>query len=147
MDRVQLRNLFDFTDLSPVVVPAVRPEQQLAEKLHAYTRDYGDRDNSRAKDLYDLLAIAQHLTLPPLGQLQEACRVTFALRATAWPPVLAPPPGHWSSAWQGFVRDYGIAFSSLDDAYAALGSFWTPILAATSEDHSNPNWDADTWSW
>lgn len=32
LDRVQLRNLFDFTDLPPVVVPAVRVEQQLAEK-------------------------------------------------------------------------------------------------------------------
>ncbi|MGH3951635.1 MAG: nucleotidyl transferase AbiEii/AbiGii toxin family protein, partial [Pseudonocardiaceae bacterium] len=61
LDRVELRNLFDFTDLPTVVVPAVRVEQQLAEKLHAYTRDYGDQDNSRAKDLYDMIAIAQHL--------------------------------------------------------------------------------------
>ncbi len=37
LDRVELRNLFDFTDLPTVVVPAVRVEQQLAEKLHAYT--------------------------------------------------------------------------------------------------------------
>jgi len=46
LDHVELRNLFDFTDLPPVVVPAVRPEQQLAEKIHADTRNYGHEDNN-----------------------------------------------------------------------------------------------------
>lgn len=49
LDRVELRNLFEFADLATVVVPAVRVEQQLAEKIHAYARDYGPRKTAEPK--------------------------------------------------------------------------------------------------
>jgi len=146
LDRVELRNLFDFTDLPPVVVPAVRPEQQLAEKIHAYTRDYGDRDNSRAKDLFDLIAIPQHLQLPGFAQVRQACLETFKLRATSWPPDLSPPPALWEAAWRGFVRDYGIAFVSLETAYGALLRFWRPVFDPALSGNDR-RWEADTWSW
>ena len=49
VEMITLRNLMDFAGVPPVVVPAIRPEQQLAEKLHAYARDYGSQENGRAK--------------------------------------------------------------------------------------------------
>jgi len=125
LDHVELRNLFDFTDLPPVMVPAIRPEQQLAEKIHAYARDYREQDNSRAKDLFDLLAIAQHLRLPALAEVRAACRETFLLRATSWPPDLPSPPATWETPWRGFVRDYAIAFSvcqRLDSEFDAVAT-------------------------
>lgn len=103
IEKLALHNLFDFAGLPAVIVPAVGPAQQLAEKLHAYTRDYGKHENSRVKDLYDMLLIAADLTLPPLRDLTGACTETFALRSTAWPPRLdhhlthGPAPGPGSS--------------------------------------------------
>lgn len=130
-DEVSLPNLFGFADLNPVVVPAVTTAQQLAEKLHAYVRVYGTRGSSRAKDLYDMLVIAEHVPLPPLKELAAACRETFELRQTVWPPALNPPPTLWEGAWRGFVDDYGMPFRTLDDAYHAMERFWAPPLAGT----------------
>ena len=87
VETVELRNLFDFADLAAVAVPAIPPAQQLAEKLHAYTRDYGRHENTRAKDLYDMLLIAAELPSPRIGALADSCVATFQLRATEWPPA------------------------------------------------------------
>ncbi len=144
VEEITLRNLLDFADVPPAVVPAIRPEQQLAEKLHAYTRDYGSQENGRAKDLYDMLVIARELPLPSWADLAAACRQTFGLRHTAWPPVLSAPPRSWNRAWRGFVTDYGIAFATLDGAYDALVRFWQPALTETGP---GGTWDAGSWTW
>jgi len=120
VEEITLRNLLEFANVPPVVVPAISPGQQLAEKLHAYTRDYGRQENGRAKDLYDMLVIAQELPLPSRAVLAASCRQTFRLRQTPWPPVLRPPPQSWNGAWRGFVADYIIQFITLDSAYDAL---------------------------
>jgi hypothetical protein len=141
-EKITLRNLFSFASVPAVVVPAITPEQQLAEKLHAYTRDYGRQENGRAKDLYDMLVIAQQLPLPARDELAGACRQTFELRQTAWPPVLRPPPRSWDMPWRTFTADYGIQFTSLDSAYDALVRFWQPVFAG-----SDTTWNADRWAW
>lgn len=92
-----------------------------------------------------MIAIAQHLHLPALGELRLSCRQTFALRDTTWPPTLLPPPALWNEPWRGFVRDYGMPYHSLDAAYRALGLFWVPVFGA--EPNNKAHWDGDTWTW
>jgi len=144
VEEITLRNLLDFAGIPPVMVPAIRSEQQLAEKLHAYTRDYGSRDNGRSKDLYDMLVIAQEVPLPTAADLAAACRQTFVLRATSWPPALGLPPESWAGAWNAYVADYGIQYSTLASAYEALTAFWQPVL---QEIQPGTVWNADRWTW
>jgi predicted nucleotidyltransferase component of viral defense system len=144
IEDVTLRNLLDFADIPSVTVPAIKLDQQLAEKLHAYTRDYGRQENGRAKDLYDMLVIAQELPLPVEAELAGACRQTFALRQTAWPPTLGPPPESWAGTWRTYITDYGIQLKTLASAYSALRTFWEPIFAEQGPDRT---WNADSWTW
>jgi len=72
VEVVRLRNLFEFAGFGAVAVPAIRTEQQLAEKVHAYTQVYSSGENSRAKDLYDMLVIAEQLPMPTISDLREA---------------------------------------------------------------------------
>jgi len=144
IEEITLRNFLDFANIPPVTVPAIKPDQQLAEKLHAYTRDYGRQGNSRSKDLYDMLIIAQKLPLPPQAGLANACRQTFGLRKTAWPPALQSPPTFWDGAWRTYVADYGIQFTTLEEAYNALSRFWEPVFA---EPRPYMTWHADNWEW
>ena len=144
VEALRLRNHFEFAGLPDVVVPAISSGQQLAEKLHAYTRDYATGENTRAKDLYDMLIIAAQLRVPPLAELAGACQTTFALRHTQWPPSLNPPPPAWARPWGGFVRDYHIPFATLANAYAALVAFWTPALTTQV---SSREWDPSSWTW
>ena len=128
-----------------VFVPAMPVPPNVAEQLHAYTREYGSRENSRPQDLYDMLLIAEELSVPPLGELVDVCVQTFGLRHTPWPPTLAMPPESWAAPWAGFVRDYGSQFGGLSLAFAALEGFWGPLLG-----HSDPRtleWDPAGWRW
>lgn len=139
---ITLPNVFEFAGFEPVVVPIVPPAQHLAEKLHAYTRRFESEVNSRAKDLYDMLVIADTLPLPTTGELAATCRQTFEMRHTAWPPELAGPPEEWVGAWGGFVETYGIGWRALDDAFEALRAFWSPVF-----EEGVRHWDPGRWSW
>ncbi|GAA2760773.1 nucleotidyl transferase AbiEii/AbiGii toxin family protein [Actinopolymorpha rutila] len=139
------RNAFQFVDEPPLRVPMVTPSQQLAEKLHAYTRLYDDEPSSRARDLFDMLVIADQVQLPDSTALTVAVRQTFDIRATAWPPSLAAPPADWAMPWRAFITDYPLQWESLDEAYTALKEFWAPILSQTTTKFST--WGPHQWRW
>lgn len=52
-------NLLDFVDVDPVRVPCYPITQQIAEKLHAYTRPRKSGESSRVKDFVDMLLLAE----------------------------------------------------------------------------------------
>lgn len=140
------RNPFAFIDEPPLEIPMVLPAQQLAEKLHAYTRRYHDEQaSSRAKDLFDMLVIAEQIELPNATDLGAAAQETFDLRKTTWPPELHEPPPDWARPWAGFIADYSLPYGDLVSAFSALKEFWMPILTAAAP--SAAVWRADKWRW
>ncbi|HEY3716493.1 MAG TPA: nucleotidyl transferase AbiEii/AbiGii toxin family protein [Jatrophihabitantaceae bacterium] len=90
IEELRLRNHFAFAGLPDVVVSAIGAPQQLAEKLHAYTRDYGAADNTRAKDLYDMLIIAADLGRPTARRAPGRLHHDFCL--TPHPVATAAGP-------------------------------------------------------
>ena len=74
------RNPFEFVGQPSLEIPMVTPGQQLAEKLHAYIRRYEDERSSRAKDLFDMLVIADQVQLPSGANLTDAVQDTFQVR-------------------------------------------------------------------
>lgn len=147
LDRVELRDLLDFAGIAPPQVPVIPVAQHLAEKLHAYARDYGSQSNSRPRDLYDMLVIARSLPVPIGRELRATCRATFALRQTVWPPAFPPAPTSWASAWDAYVGDHDIPWSDLDAASEALASFWLPLLTGDDDEADEAAWDPTTWTW
>ena len=87
---------------------AIPPEVQVAEKVHAYTRRYGDdRPSSRAKDLVDL-ALVPALEKPEAAALRDAIRrpspgdpPTLDLRRC---PCRHPNGHHSSDGWRPKLR-------------------------------------------
>ena len=146
LEHVELRDLLDFAGIAPPRIPVIPIAQHLAEKLHAYVRDYGSRSNSRPRDLYDMLVIARSLPIPDSNTLRATCRQTFAVRQTAWPPTMPAPPATWVAVWESYVRDHDIPWSNLDAAGEALASFWRPLLVSEAGTHP-AHWDVDSWAW
>ena len=139
------RNPFAFVDEPPLEIPMVPPAQQLAEKVHAYTRRYHDEQaSSRAKDLFDMLVIAHQIELPSAGILTDAVRQTFRIRKTTWPPELHQPL-EWARPWLGFIADYPLPHDDLVSAFSALQQFWAPILAGTAA--AETIWRPEYWRW
>jgi len=52
-ERIVMPTFLDFIGLDDLLIEAVDRRQHFAEKLHALTSDYGDRPNTRVKDLPD----------------------------------------------------------------------------------------------
>jgi hypothetical protein len=57
LERITL-GMLQFAGLQAVAVPVVPVEEQVAEKVHAYTRVYRRGGSTRVKDLIDLVMIA-----------------------------------------------------------------------------------------
>ncbi len=141
-----LRNPFEFIDEPSPRIPMVTPAQQLAEKLHAYTRLYADEPSNRAKDLFDMLVIAHQVPLPRGAVFTTAVEQTFAVRNTRWPTELAEAPRNWAQPWAGFVSDYPLPWEDLDSAFVALRRFWDPVLTGAAL-ATDADWRPDGWQW
>lgn len=74
-ERLPLPNVLGFAGTPPRDIEAVDRRQHFAEKIHAFTRDYGDRPNTRVKDLVDLVLLIES-GLPPDATTANARRRT-----------------------------------------------------------------------
>ena len=145
VDRLTLRPVLHWAGFASATLAAVPVAFHLAEKLHAYVRIYSNlRPSSRVKDLYDMLLMARALPMPTSNELHSAVSLTFELRDTTLPTELPDPPMQWNAPWAVYVRDYGIAWLTLDTSIAALRRFWSPI---TSPTEAQLAWDPVAWSW
>lgn len=123
-------DLLGFAGLDPAVVPVVPLEQQVAEKVHAYTRSYGGRRSSRVKDLVDLVLIEEAARLDA-ERLRAALVRTFAARdRQALPESLPPPPAEWAVPYRRLAEQVGIDVD-LGQGHGAAASFLDPILSGT----------------
>jgi hypothetical protein len=120
-DEIEGEGWFDFAGLPRPEFRMISREQQFAEKLHAYTRPRTVRDNSRVKDLVDLLLLMRTQMEP--RRLRENIERTFAHRAThPIPPELAPPPESWRIRFAELAAQCGIHIE-IDSALRSVNEF------------------------
>lgn len=143
-DTLTTPDLLSFADIDPVDVPAVPLERQIAEKLHAYTRRYGnDQPSTRAKDLIDILLMSE-LASFEFNRLREVIVRLFEARASHDLPVSMPaPPSEWAVAYRALAEEVGLdPAPSVGHRLAA--AFLDPVLAA---EPGLVHWDAKTHQW
>jgi hypothetical protein len=135
--------LLEFAEIRPPVVPCYPLTQQIAEKVHAYTRPHATGEASRVKDWVDVLLIAELGTLN--GQLlRRALRATFEARNTHPLPTHLPvPPSSWSTPFRRIAREVSLGYNTLADAISAISRFLDPVL----QGQPVGRWDPITWTW
>lgn len=127
-EHIRMRTFLGFVGLGDLLVEAVDRRQHFAEKLHALTRDYGDRPNTRVKDLPDLLTLIEH-GLEPDGALLAAVESLFETRHTHPVPDAPPvPPVSWQASYEQFATEVALDASTLDVAHERLTEFWSTTL-------------------
>jgi Nucleotidyl transferase AbiEii toxin, Type IV TA system len=113
-----------FAGLAPARVRAIPRAQQFAEKIHAYTRPRGDRENTRTKDLVDLLLLIERGELVS-GEVRSALAATFDRRKRkALPHELLPPPASWRLPFEHMAHEAGLEHRELATAFERLRAFW-----------------------
>lgn len=137
-------DLLGFAEIEPVTVPALPLANQVAEKLHAYTRVWeGARVSTRTKDLIDLALITRLFPLEA-REVREAIDTVFTHRATHEPPTaLPPPPAQWRSPFQRLALTLGLD-GDLDAGHACAAAMLDPVLQRTV---TVGRWDPGPQEW
>ena len=99
------RDWLGFAGIPGANFPAVSPEEQFAEKLHAYTLPRVGRENSRVKDLVDLVLLIERTQLDaPPGCRRPFAKLSIGARRTMFRPHSSRRQPHGPSRlqkWRG----------------------------------------------
>ncbi len=85
-DFVPLPNSLAFADVDAPAIEIIDVQRHAAEKLHALARDFGDRENTRVRDLVDVVILIEHQLLNR-EQLADATRAVWRERNDELPPA------------------------------------------------------------
>jgi hypothetical protein len=120
-------DILAFANIAPAKVLALSKPQQFAEKIHAYTKPWSDRENMRTKDLVDLVLMIETDAVSP-AQVAEAARRTFERRrAHDVPRALAEPPKRWVAEFDSLATEANLNARDLDSAFRLLSEFWKQV--------------------
>jgi hypothetical protein len=127
-EYLQTPGLLAFAGLSSTAVPCYPITQQIAEKLHAYTRTFQSGESSRVKDYVDILLLAGMGEIDG-ERLNAAIAATFHARHThPLPAQLPTPPQNWNRPFQQMAHEVALGYASLAEADGAMQRFLNPIL-------------------
>ncbi len=130
-EMLPVASQLSFAGFSDFAVEATDIPQQFAEKVHAITRPRHGRDNTRVKDLADVVAFI-HEGLDPASAMRST-RHVFSIRDThPLPDQLPDPPGFWNEDYPSYARELGLLESDLEAAMQTLRNFWANAWDATT---------------
>ncbi|MEO3782347.1 nucleotidyl transferase AbiEii/AbiGii toxin family protein [Actinocorallia sp. B10E7] len=132
-EQIELPGVLAFADIAPRKIEAVHRNQHFAEKLHALTRDYGNRPNTRVKDLIDLVLLIED-GLQPDRELVSVARHVFDVRATHVLPLSIPdPPPFWADVYPVQADGLTDLPADLPSALLIVRGFWDTALVDETE--------------
>ncbi len=143
VDRLRGPDLLSFAGIEPVEVPALPLEQHVAEKLHAYSRTYGEGfASTRVKDLVDLVLVKSFASLDA-DRLREGLLEKFEKRRQQpLPETLPPPPTEWAPAYRRLATELGLG-PNLGTGHSEAAALVNPVLAGRAQGRWSP--DASAW--
>jgi predicted nucleotidyltransferase component of viral defense system len=119
--------ILDFADLPRPTFKAVPPQQHFAEKVHALTRTWEGVENTRTRDLVDLMLLLD-LGLPPGVRVREAIEMVFQVRSThAVPHGLVDPPTAWEVEYARLAAELSLRESTVASAMSRLRTYWKEL--------------------
>jgi len=122
------RDWLGFAGISGAKIPAVSPEEQFAEKLHAYTLPRTGRKNTRVKDLVDLVLLIERTKLDT-DRLPKAIRETFQRRKTHdVPSELIPPPASWAGPFSEMAAECSLQ-PDMEKYFSLVAQFYGRLNA------------------
>lgn len=116
-----------YCGIKPPVISMISIEQQLAEKLHAYTRPRELGHNTRVKDLVDMLLLLRMRKLEPAHCKAVMERVFRVRNSHHLPTALSPPPAQWAEPFAAMARECGLA-PDLEGAFKEVQRIYIGLI-------------------
>lgn len=125
---VTLPNSLAFAGLEAVQIEIVDVHRHAAEKLHAMTRDLGDRENSRVRDLVDLMLLRDHELLR-VQALTDAVTAVWTEREGEPPPQRLPAlPSGWPARYERLAAEHDLDPPTFATAAALTAELWAQMF-------------------
>jgi predicted nucleotidyltransferase component of viral defense system len=135
--------LLAFAGIPGTTFPCYPPSQHLAEKVHALTRPRRVRDNSRSKDLVDIVLIAETSNIEA-RELRLSLEATFSACGThPLPQELPAPPRAWTPEYRRLARGLDLAAATLEEGAATASRLVDPVLV----DRTSGCWQPEHAQW
>jgi predicted nucleotidyltransferase component of viral defense system len=129
-DALALPNSLAFAGIETPTIEVIEVNRHAAEKLHAMTREFGDRENTRVRDLVDLILLVEHQLLDR-DELSNACHQVWRERDKAPPPAVLPElPTSWRKRYERLAEDHDLTVRSVGDAVALVTELWAELVAS-----------------
>lgn len=127
-DFVPLPNSLEFAGVIAPLVEIVDVNRHAAEKFHGMLRDYSDRDNTRVRDLVDLVLLTEHDLLDPPA-LAAAIRLVWSERDSVSPPATLPSlPPSWLGRYERLVAEHDVEATSFPTAVSVVEAMWAEMF-------------------
>src|SRR5712692_8006583 len=122
LEVMEGRDWLGFAGIASPSLYMIPREQQVAEKLHAYTLPRQGAAITRVRDLVDMVLLIESGTLAE-AKVAEAIRVTFERRGThAVPNVVPQPPADWQKPYDALAKECGLS-GAIESAFAILDTY------------------------
>jgi predicted nucleotidyltransferase component of viral defense system len=127
-DLVPLPNSLNFAGVVAPLVEIIDINRHAAEKFHGMLRDHGDRDNTRVRDLVDLVILAEHELIEP-SALAAAVRLVWRERDGVSPPATLPSlPPSWLGRYERLVAEHNVEAMLFPAAVSTVAAVWAEIF-------------------
>jgi len=131
-DTIPIGHELAFADLPTVDLMVLDLRVHFAEKLDAFTQVFEDRENTRVKDLVDLVLLIER-GLGADAELVEAVTRSFAEKErTLHSSPLAAPPPTWAEDYAAMAAAVRLSARDIDSGFELLQSFWQTALATNT---------------
>lgn len=128
LDELKGSELLSFAEIPSPSIRTTSRAQHLAEKIHALTRPFDDRINTRVKDLADIMLL-MNFGLPDPPVVRNAVNAIFtSRRGHGIPPRIELPPGSWTATYNTMATELRLQETTLESATDRLNSYWTKFI-------------------
>ncbi len=123
IEQVDGSDWLEYCGIDTPKIQMISIEQQLAEKLHAYSLPREQRLNSRVKDLVDMLLLTE-LRQINADSFKSTIQKVFKARGThTLPGFLEPPPSEWEPLYKALANECGVK-QTMPQAFGVLNKFF-----------------------
>ena len=126
-DLLPLPNSLEFAGIATPVVEVVDLQRHIAEKFHGMLKVFEDRDNSRVRDLVDLVILSEH-GLVDMSAAATAVQAVWSERDSTPPSVLPPLPTSWPDRYERLADEHGLHAATFSDAVAVVVTLWSEMF-------------------
>lgn len=125
---VPLPNSLAFADIASPEIEIIDIHRHAAEKFHGMLKDFGDRDNSRVRDIVDVVMMFEHDLLDALALAPSVVQVWHERDDAAPPEVLPAMPESWSEPYRRMAAELGLAAATLPEAIDIAADLWSQMF-------------------